>query len=84
MSGVSGLRIKPDLGSEGRIWGCCMECLEKRGFMLFPSSWFFLNNFNDGIFLWESSLLQLAVQLARGLDAGGRALARLFLSLDLV
>lgn len=52
--------------------------------MLFPSSWFFLNNFNDGIFLWESSLLQLAVQLARGLDAGGRALARLFLSLDLV
>lgn len=40
----------PDLGSEGRIWGCCMECLEKRGFMLFPSSWFFLNNFNDGIF----------------------------------
>lgn len=50
-----------------------MECLEKRGFMLFPSSWFFLNNFNDGIFLWELLLLRLAVQFARGLDAGGRA-----------
>ncbi|KOS39927.1 hypothetical protein ACN38_g9235 [Penicillium nordicum] len=46
-----------------------MECLEKRGFMLFPSSWFFLNNFNDGIFfLWESFLLRIAVQLACGLD----------------
>lgn len=43
---------------------------EKRGFMSFPSSWFFLNNFNDGIFLWESFLLRLAVRLACGLDVG--------------
>lgn len=48
---------------------------EKRGFMSFPSSWFFLNNFNDGIFLWESFLLRLAVQLACGLDAGGDVLS---------
>jgi hypothetical protein len=63
-------------GSRGGFGVVAWRVYEKRGcLVLFPSSWFLLINFNDGIFLWEIAVRCLLLLWAW--DGSGCAVALL-------